>query len=208
MESIIKIIRKSELVTNHWSGGTTTQLMIYPEDASYSERNFKWRISSAKVMDEESLFTILPGISRAIMIIQGEIVLEHEGRGGVALKPFEEHRFMGDWKTKSFGKVTDFNLMMSRDCSGRLEAMLLQGNKRADILLKENIIENEKACKITNAFYIVNGDVTMTIKGREYEINQGDLISVTIPAGEHGNELSFINKGDREINIIRSVVCY
>ena len=38
-----------DFVTTTWSGGKTTQLAIAPDGASYAERAFLWRISSATV---------------------------------------------------------------------------------------------------------------------------------------------------------------
>ena len=45
----ITILSKSDYITSNWSGGSTTQLFISPATASYAERNFDFRISSAKV---------------------------------------------------------------------------------------------------------------------------------------------------------------
>jgi uncharacterized protein len=59
-----KLIRKHELITSSWSGGTRTQLAIYSETANYEARNFKWRISTASIDVEESQFTLLPGYRR------------------------------------------------------------------------------------------------------------------------------------------------
>lgn len=208
MGNTVKIIRKNQLVTNRWSGGTTTQLLIYPEDANYSERNFKWRISSANVENEESVFTHLPGISRIIMIIDGEIILEHEGKPRTALKPFEQHSFMGNWTTKSYGKVTDFNLMMSEGINGRLKPLSIEEAGTSDIALNEDNVNTSKAEKITNAFYVVRGDIILKIQGKDYDINEGDLVYITCPFSDERNELSFYNKGNKEAKIIRAVVCY
>lgn len=51
----IKIIDESQFSTSVWSGGKTTEMYLYPQDASYKERNFLFRISSATVEDETSV---------------------------------------------------------------------------------------------------------------------------------------------------------
>ena len=52
------ILKKAEdFVTSKWSGGSTTELYIYPPQAVYREGNFKCRISSATVEVEKSDFT-------------------------------------------------------------------------------------------------------------------------------------------------------
>jgi len=64
----VKLITKEQQKTSKWSGGTTTQLAIYPEDADYGKRNFTWRLSTATVEAAESVFTSLPGIDRIIKL--------------------------------------------------------------------------------------------------------------------------------------------
>ena len=125
----IEIIRKKQHKTSEWSGGTTTELYIYPKDSLYGDRNFKWRLSSAKVEVEQSTFTSLPGISRLIMVIEGELLLKHEGHHNAVLKAFEQDSFSGEWTTTSFGKVIDFNLMMAQGYKGKLEAISVNGRR-------------------------------------------------------------------------------
>ena len=86
----IELIKKEEQTTTNWSGGTTTELAIYPKDAIYSQRNFKWRLSSAVVNDEKSTFTSLKGIWRLIMVLDGELTLEHKGKHTVHLNPLNK----------------------------------------------------------------------------------------------------------------------
>ena len=125
----IKIIKKEQQSTSNWSGGTTTQLAIFPENSSYQDKTFSFRLSSAKVDIEESTFTKLEGVSRDIMILEGELELIHEGRYSKILKQFETDQFQGDWNTKSVGKVTDFNLMTTGSNSGFISHLNLPKNR-------------------------------------------------------------------------------
>ena len=46
------------------------------------------------------------------MILDGTLKLEHTGRYKTKiLHKFETDSLIGDWETKGYGKVTDFNLM-------------------------------------------------------------------------------------------------
>ena len=122
---IIKHIKASDLITTKWSGGTTTQLAIYPQDADYKKQNFQFRISTAMIEAKESTFTKLPGISRKLMILDGEIKIEHQNQYSKILKKFEQDSFEGDWDTKRYGKATDFNLMTTGSAKGEIEAVIL-----------------------------------------------------------------------------------
>lgn len=205
----IEIIRKNENKTSTWSGGTSTQLYIYPENAVYAERNFKWRLSSATVAVGESVFTPLPGISRILMVIEGEVSIEHQGHHSTILKAFEKDSFSGDWTTRCVGKATDFNLMTNKDCSGSIDALSINIGETKKVFFdnKENTIEQFSLA--TDAFYIVGGDVRSYIKGTKTEdIHDGDLIMVKRTFGENVNHIEFKNTGDKKVNVIRTIIYY
>ena len=114
-----------------WSGGVTTQLHIAPEGARYADRDFLWRISSATVELEESDFTPLPDYERFLAILEGELVLTHNGGAPIRLRPLEVHRFSGADGTHSRGRCRDFNLMLRRGAAqGLMEALRLSGESR------------------------------------------------------------------------------
>ena len=104
-----------------WTSGTSTEIFIHPPGADFQSRNFLFRISTATVEAEESTFTFFEGITRHLMILKGELELIHEGRYTKHLRPFQQDTFSGEWKTRSRGKVTDFNLMLKGGTSGFLK---------------------------------------------------------------------------------------
>ena len=123
---MLRKLTKNEYAVSAWSGGTTTQLAIFPPEAKYTERDFLWRVSSAAVALEESDFTALPDYERLISTLEGEIVLSHNGGAPVRLRPFEVHAFSGADATHSRGRCTDFNLMLRRGrATGSMEALRL-----------------------------------------------------------------------------------
>ncbi len=106
-----KIITPQDWKTSNWSGGKTSELYIYPEGAEFKKGDYSLRISIATVEIEESTFTPLKNVDRVLTVLDGEIELIHEGHHSSKLKQYEQDRFSGDWKTASFGKVRDFNVM-------------------------------------------------------------------------------------------------
>ena len=173
----IELKRNNEFLTSEWSGGTTTEIAIYPKNALYSQRNFVWRLSSAKVEVEESTFTSLPDINRIIMILDGELKLEHVGYHQCTLEPFQQDRFSGSWNTKSYGRVTDFNLMMSEECNGELEPIFIkEGEERKFTLWSE-----EKHQKNTQAIYCVIGEVKIHTSTNDIlTLHEGEVVLLTI----------------------------
>ena len=107
-------IEERDYLVSHWAGGTTAQIAIAPEGALYSDRDFLWRVSSARVELEESVFTSLPDYHRWISTLAGGMVLSHQGGEKITLAPYQIHQFDGGWETRSWGRCTDFNLMLRK----------------------------------------------------------------------------------------------
>lgn len=168
-----KIIEASTFQTHQWSGGTTTQLFIFPEDASYRERNFQFRLSTATVEIEQSDFTSLPGFSRKLMLLSGSISLEHSGHYTKLLHKLEVDSFEGNWHTTSYGKGRDFNLMTALGWDGNLQGF--------DIIRDQLI-----SYPIQKGFgwvfiYISKGSLEIEIQNEQILLNVGDLLIMKDP---------------------------
>ena len=164
----IEHIKASELITNKWSGGTTTELAIYPKNAEYKNQNFLFRISTATVETEESSFTKLPNVTRKLMILNGEIKIEHENHHSKMIKKFEQDEFSGDWNTKSYGKATDFNLMTNGKCTGEMEAITFDHLESISMKTDFNYY----------GFYIFKGEIELSIQDQFITASKGDVISI------------------------------
>ncbi|MFD0693285.1 HutD family protein [Paenibacillus sp. GCM10027628] len=203
MSISIKVIKKDEQVTTAWSGGTTTQLAIYPEDADYSKRDFMWRISSAQIHDEQSLFTCLPDYWRQLMVIRGDVILEFEGSHRVALKPFEQASFSGGWVTRSIGKITDFNLMTAAGCRGELEALSIEKGTSHEVACGGDA---GGALQGTEAFYCTEGRVMLSVNGDEpLSLEECDLILINWRNSDQHVKIKIHNsQGETTAHLIRA----
>ena len=165
---ITKIPSHAQSVSR-WSGGTTTQLAIYPPDAVYAERDFIWRVSSAVVELPESDFTPLPDYDRILMILNGELTLSHDGGGEYTLRALEQTSFDGASHTFSRGQVTDFNLMMRKGrCTGRVEVRKPKINCGCGEVLSDEYD--------THLFYCVSGEMKANIGSEWFDLSQGDAL--------------------------------
>ncbi len=158
-------LRKNEYMTSAWSGGTTTQLYIYPADADYASRRFRVRISSAAVDLEESDFTPLPGVDRWITPLMGGFILTHPvthpDRAPVVMGPLSEpYAFSGGIETHCVGRALDFNLML-KDAEGRME--ICAGMAKIE--------------KGLNAFYPV-AETNMLVGGESFMLEGGELLVI------------------------------
>ncbi len=202
-----RIIKKENLITNEWSGGTTTQLSIFPENANYTDRDFIWRLSSATVQQENSEFTQLPDYNRILMVLDGKLELNHNDTEIIYLNALDQNEFDGASQTKSSGKAVDFNLMMRKDkCSGKLKAVSM--GKCENVKINE-IIGFYSSSEFTLAVYIYKSDIKITIdEDINASLNQGDLLLVNFKEQIANLEINMENQCDEEAKIIIAQISY
>lgn len=157
------IIATEQMMVNRWSGGTTTQMLIYPPESTYLDRNFQFRVSSAVVEDVESVFTKLDGVERFLTVLDGEITLQTGESPEQKLYPYDTIQFQGGNKTVSRGKCVDFNLML-RGCQGVQKAYFCQG--------KDLFYATKKAYSM---LYCPNTDVTLKVEKKIVRLSAGSL---------------------------------
>lgn len=151
-DSKFTIVRSSEQKTATWAGGTTTQLFISPQNTTYQAFDFDYRMSYATVEIPESTFTRMPGVTRHLMILKGNLNLNHEGRLK-HLDPLEPYEFNGEWPTTAKGKVMDFNLMVRNQYRGKLSTIKLEPNEAIQLESQSPIVgiyAYQGACKLLN----------------------------------------------------------
>lgn len=124
----IQQLGAADFKTSSWSGGTTTQIFIYPPQADYAKRDFLLRISSATVDLEKSHFTVLPNIQRFISPLTGDLKISHDEKYFTKLKPYEIYAFDGGAKTISEGKVRDFNVMVQNGSDASVKNFFLNAS--------------------------------------------------------------------------------
>lgn len=124
--------------TINWAHGTSTELFVYPLDGDFVTRDFTFRISTATVEADETTFSSFPAITRILMILEGKLTLIHEGRYTKHLNTFDQDTFMGDWDTKSQGRVRDFNLMCKNGAKGKVEHQHLSESEQLTIAPEGN----------------------------------------------------------------------
>ncbi len=169
----IKHFQSQDFNTTRWSGGTTTELFIWPMDAQFKLGNFAFRLSTATVEIPESKFSALPDTNRTLMVLDGQITLTHEGHHSKRLGAFETDHFKGEWTTLCEGTCTDFNLMTKGTTKGSLVAIQV-GNQETKTI---NIAKQLAFCFA----FTVTGKITIKIEGIDYAVDAGELIYIENP---------------------------
>jgi len=160
--------KKAEQVAVNWAGGTTTQLAIYPEGTEYSKFNFTFRLSTATVEVEQSTFTFMPGVTRNLMILKGNLKIDHVERYKKDLALYDLDVFDGEWPTKAEGKVTDFNLMTRGKASGKLTPCFMLSNKVKRMIISSAL--NYSSIYVNKGTLEINTENTIT------KLEAGDFI--------------------------------
>ncbi|MBE5906596.1 MAG: HutD family protein [Lachnospiraceae bacterium] len=118
---MLEVIKAKQYKETKWSGGTTREIFIAPEGADYGKRDFLVRVSTATVEQEESDFTILPGVHRELTVLSDDIRLTFEGDKEVeTIDRFRVISFDGGKKVHCVGKAPDMNLMLAGGATGNM----------------------------------------------------------------------------------------
>lgn len=166
----IEIYKAEDFKTNKWTGGSTTELYIHPSTATYAAGNFNFRISSATVDVEKSDFTILPGVSRQLMVLKGSIKLSHKNHHEIQLNKREIDRFEGNWETSAVGTCVDFNLMTKGNTEGKISSVCVSADKSLNFQL-------DATCEFI-IFYLYEGNMQCHFGSEMRSLNQGELMVI------------------------------
>lgn len=121
----IQTISSKDYIVNNWSGGSTTQMCIFPVNSTLSERNFLWRISSASFTSTSSKFSDFSGYQRYLLALEGRLSVTHNGLYKKDLKPYEVEYFLGSWDTDSTNSLDcrDFNFIVKEGLESKLSIL-------------------------------------------------------------------------------------
>lgn len=193
-----RIIKEENFNVSNWTGGQTTQLAIFPEDGTYLKRNFVWRLSTATCEQEESSFSKLPDFDRVLMVLSGNVVLAHQDVRVARLNELEQDRFDGGYNTKSFGKIIDYNLMVSKGNQGILDVITLQEESQTP-----EVEDYNEYSLVTQAYFCRDGFATVTINKETVMLTQGQQLVINYQMGEQVN-LSMMGEG----HLVRAQIFY
>ncbi len=212
------LIKESDYVRSNWKGGKTAEIAIFPKTKKYIDRNFVWRLSSATIEIEESDFTKLTDYDRILMPIEGEVILTFDGEKTVKLGELEQVSFSGGSRTKSFGKITDFNLMTKKETSrGELDIIepkaeaVRFSDETGSVKPLDETVETEetnettapKYKNVTHALYCRDGYAIIDIKGNSQMVKKGETLLIEYEEGETP-EYSIMGEG----HLIRAKIRY
>lgn len=182
-----QLYREEDFNTSEWSGGTTKELAIFPENAAYSSRDFIWRLSSAVVEHDESDFTRLPDYDRVLMVLEGDVVLAYRGERVARLQQLEQDRFDGGFLTKSYGRIRGYNLMVRKGCQGFLDTLDL-----TETFTEPEREDPEQYAHICQTFYCREGYAVVSLDGQTCMVKEGQQLVVqydsleSVPVGVMG----------------------
>ena len=170
-------VTPEQYIVSQWSGGTTTQVAIAPEGAVYADRDFLWRISSASVDLDESDFTALPDYHRWISTLKGGMTLSHEGGEKIVLAPYEVHQFDGGVDTHSWGRCTDFNLMLRKGkCQGVVRSAKIAAGQSQEIAFES--APSQQFPQADLILFCGCGAAVVTLGGESVTLNAGESVMV------------------------------
>jgi environmental stress-induced protein Ves len=185
----IQIKKQSEITSNRWAAGTTSELFIWPNQTSFEARDFDFRISTATVEQTETTFTKFNGYSRELMILAGSLQIHHENLYSKTLNTFDVDSFEGDWDTNAEGMVTDFNIIYRGKVLAKLESNALE----IEQIHKEEVVTKNSVTLI----YIWDGAISITTlddKTSTANLAKGDCVILQYDQSPESISLQCINQ--------------
>ena len=176
-----RVYKEENFKKSQWSGGTTTELAIYPDNTQYLNRDFMWRLSSADSDKDESSFTKLPDFDRILMVLEGSVILAHGEERTVELSAMEQDTFDGAVKTKCYGNLKkDYNLIMRKGCKGRMEVIDVEEEGKAVELTPRAEAEDDGLggeC-VSLGFYMEKGYAVVSAEGVTTMVKEGEQMVI------------------------------
>ena len=173
--------RKSHHKTVKTENGQTQELYIYPEDAMYQELNFSFRVAKSIGETEHGKFRHYPGFKRKLMLIDGELHLDHKGEHEITLGQYETDVSLGCWETESAGRGVDITILTADGFQGKME--LLHYNDKLEFT-------NDRFV----SFYVLEEGAKL------YFTNEGKTYKEALSAGDYVIVSWFYN-GDENYSI-------
>ncbi len=202
MKATLESFIRRDHTTISWSGGTTTELAIYPATAKYKQGNYLWRLSTATMEADTSVFSALPGVARTLMLLDGQISLRHKGHHESRLQPFDQDCFDGGWTTHCQGRGRDFNLMCADGVEGELAALPIARHDARP----ESFGASGASSPTWVALYCVDGDLTLGCEGEYAPLRRGDILVADIALLPSARQFMIENPSDQTGVIIRCTI--
>ena len=163
---------------------------------------FRTRLGVAKIDILESTFSTLPNVSRKFMVTEGQITLDHENKYTKLLNVFEQDSFMGDWKTKTYGSASVFNLMTKENYNGELIHLDIIPKKQVEFKYETSLDKD----LVTICFYVVKGSFKSTINNKVFIVNPNDLLLINCINSNFVSDFMFSSNSLEVTNIIASII--
>lgn len=168
--------------------GTTAELAIWPDGASFEQGDFEWRVSKARIA-EDGPFSRFEEHDRVLVVLDGAGVdISHPGVAARArVRPLEPYRFRGDWPTEARlvgGPVSDFNVLFRRgDWEAIVEVVALGGRRTRETLAAGHAF-----------VHVASGRATVRAVGEEdaFDLRAGD--SLWIAGARADEEIDFAGR--------------
>jgi environmental stress-induced protein Ves len=179
-----RVLRSSSHRTSRWAGGETTEIAIFPPAASFSERNFECRISTATVM-QPGPFTLLPGYHRILYLLEGNGMELHfagaeSERREILQHPFDRVEFSGSDNVSARlldGPVRDFNVIYAEGSAVRVSPLLGDAEYR--------MFEHGRPCVVV----CLSGTLHVSLGSSHLNIEKFDAFIVESPPSQ-SNEIA------------------
>lgn len=198
----VQLIKKEDNTPTEWYGGSSAELTTYPENSTFANRDFLWRLGYAKINIPESTFSRLSGVSRHLMVTSGKLQLTHKEHYTKTLSELDIDSFSGDFHTTTCGKCSVFNLMTRENYKGKLFPLSIHTKRTQSF--SHTVAYNEEIAAI--CLYPIAGKIETAINNNIYKVNTGDLLRIDCIECNSSVSLGFSSASSETCKLIISLI--
>ena len=167
----LRILRSADYKKVPWKNGrgTTSEILISPNNAQFPQDPFDWRLSSA-LIQEPGEFSTFPGYDRTLLLVEGRELLLHSENPSKLIKLSEGdvYSFAGEAQIRAeitCGPVKDLNLIYRRRIKSNFKTIHLSKK------------DQKIPMKGLNLIYVVQGSIVLPENGQNVAAT-GDTVFI------------------------------
>lgn len=185
-----RIFKVEEQKTKKQTWGETREIAVFPYDTKAMEEDILWRITKDTIEEEEAKLICFPGYDKVLTVLEGDVVLAHEGERVARMRAGEQDSFDGGMRTKSFGKITGYSLILKKENQGILE--WIKAENQGKTLMPADFFRYKNQMW---TFYCVKGYGIIHKDDETVMIREDELLVLNFSEEEPG-EVKLMGEGD------------
>ena len=193
-----KLYKKEDFNTGSWIGGRTEEMVIFPPEGSYVDRNFVWRAGILSAQTDEADLPKLEDYDRTVTALGKETIISHGGERVVRLSPLETDSFDGSGRARIYGSAEVLDILVRKGCEASVD--IVRPHNTAESF---DITAGTRMPLISHLLFCHSGYAVVSEGQDSVMIREGQMLVIS---AQNGKMPSYQIMGEGAL--IRVCICY